>query len=68
MTFQSGAPLPKFSELPNFGELTGCAWDVFGKGDNLGTVNVCYSSSFVAIFFGTYWVNNDTVVNTWSGG
>lgn len=40
MTFQSGAPLPKFSELPNFGELTGCAWDVFGKGDNLGTVNL----------------------------
>jgi len=32
--------LPKFNELPNFEEYTGCAWDVWGKGDQLGTVNL----------------------------
>jgi len=32
--------LPRFHELPSFGGLAGCAWDVWGKGDELGTVNM----------------------------
>lgn len=32
--------LPSFDELPKFHEMTGCAWDVWGKGDQLGTVNM----------------------------
>lgn len=32
--------LPSLKELPNFKELPGCAWDVWGKGDELGTVNI----------------------------
>jgi len=32
--------LPTFDELPPFHEWTGCAWDVWGKGDQLGTVNL----------------------------
>ena len=32
--------LPSFDELPRFHEFTGCAWDVWGKGDQLGTVNL----------------------------
>ena len=32
--------LPSFDELPKFHEMTGCAWDVWGKGDQLGTVNL----------------------------
>ncbi|HEV7736720.1 MAG TPA: hypothetical protein VGO47_05020 [Chlamydiales bacterium] len=32
--------LPKFHELPMFGGLRGCAWEVWGKGDQLGTVNL----------------------------
>lgn len=32
--------LPSFKELPNFHEFPGCAWDIWGKGDQLGTVNM----------------------------
>lgn len=32
--------LPSFDELPKFHQFTGCAWDVWGKGDELGTVNL----------------------------
>ncbi|KAH9939439.1 hypothetical protein B0H21DRAFT_38796 [Amylocystis lapponica] len=32
--------LPTFNKLPPFHEWTGCAWDVWGKGDQLGTVNL----------------------------
>ena len=32
--------LPNFDELPKFHEMAGCAWDVWGKGDQLGTVNM----------------------------
>ncbi|KAI5116416.1 hypothetical protein M0805_008491 [Coniferiporia weirii] len=32
--------LPSFDELPCFHEFTGCAWDLWGKGDQLGTVNL----------------------------
>ena len=32
--------LPKFDELPNFHQYTGCAWDVWGRKDELGTVNL----------------------------
>ena len=32
--------IPTFDELPNFKNLTGCAWDVWGKDDQLGTVGM----------------------------
>ena len=32
--------LPTFDELPNFHQYTGCAWEVWGKDDELGTVNL----------------------------
>ncbi|EKM56130.1 uncharacterized protein PHACADRAFT_196184 [Phanerochaete carnosa HHB-10118-sp] len=32
--------LPSFDELPHFHEYTGCAWEVWGKDDELGTVNL----------------------------
>ena len=32
--------LPTFDELPNLQNYTGCAWDVWGKGDQLGTINM----------------------------
>ncbi|KIJ31836.1 hypothetical protein M422DRAFT_185389 [Sphaerobolus stellatus SS14] len=32
--------LPSFDKLPSFGGLPGCAWEVWGKGDELGTVNL----------------------------
>ena len=32
--------LPKFDELPAFKEFSGCAWEVWGKDDELGTVNL----------------------------
>ncbi len=38
-TFDS-KPLPSFDELPNFHQYTGCAWSVWGEGDELGTVNL----------------------------
>jgi len=37
----SSKNLPSFNELPDFNkELKGCAWEVWGKGDQLGTVNL----------------------------
>jgi hypothetical protein len=32
--------LPSYDELPNFKNFPGCAWDVWGKDDQLGTVNL----------------------------
>ena len=32
--------LPTFDELPPFKDFTGCAWEVWGKDDQLGTVNL----------------------------
>ena len=32
--------LPTFDQLPSFHGFTGCAWDVWGKNDQLGTVNL----------------------------
>lgn len=32
--------LPLFHELPSFAGLPGCAWKVWGEGDELGTVNL----------------------------
>lgn len=36
----SSRKLPTFDELPNFHQYTGCAWEVWGKDDELGTVNL----------------------------
>lgn len=35
--------LPTFDELPPFKEFSGCAWEVWGKDDQLGTVNLLTS-------------------------
>jgi hypothetical protein len=32
--------LPTFDELPKFHEFNGCAWEVWGKNDELGTINL----------------------------
>ena len=32
--------LPAFDELPPYKNFTGCAWEVWGKDDQLGTVNL----------------------------
>ncbi|KAL5528940.1 hypothetical protein ACEPAG_4914 [Sanghuangporus baumii] len=32
--------LPDFDELPRFHEFAGCAWDLWGAGDELGTINL----------------------------
>ncbi|KAG2108020.1 uncharacterized protein F5147DRAFT_180356 [Suillus discolor] len=32
--------LPTFDELPSFHDFKGCAWDVWGKDDELGTINL----------------------------
>ncbi|KAG1731201.1 uncharacterized protein EDB91DRAFT_1252264 [Suillus paluster] len=32
--------LPSFDELPSFHDFKGCAWDVWGKDDELGTINL----------------------------
>lgn len=32
--------LPSFDELPKFHDFNGCAWDVWGKDDELGTINM----------------------------
>jgi len=32
--------LPTFDELPHYKNFPGCAWDVWGPGDQLGTVNL----------------------------
>lgn len=36
----AGKPLPAFDELPPFKNFPGCAWDVWGPDDQLGTVNL----------------------------
>lgn len=36
----TGRTLPTFDELPLFKDFTGCAWEVWGKGDQLGTINL----------------------------
>lgn len=32
--------LPTFDELPNYLDYTGCAWGLWGKDDQLGTINM----------------------------
>lgn len=32
--------LPTFDELPHYKDFAGCAWGVWGKEDQLGTVNI----------------------------
>ncbi|EJD06154.1 uncharacterized protein FOMMEDRAFT_119688 [Fomitiporia mediterranea MF3/22] len=32
--------LPTFDELPKFNDFAGCAWTVWGEGDELGTINL----------------------------
>ena len=32
--------LPTYDELPHFKNYKGCAWEVWGKDDQLGTVNL----------------------------
>ena len=39
MPLPSG-PLPSFDELPSFRNFPGCAWDVWGTDDELGTINL----------------------------
>ncbi|KAI0373444.1 hypothetical protein BV20DRAFT_736799 [Pilatotrama ljubarskyi] len=36
----SESALPTFDQLPKFRDCTGCAWEVWGKDDQLGTVNL----------------------------
>ncbi|KAI0074694.1 hypothetical protein K474DRAFT_1511992 [Panus rudis PR-1116 ss-1] len=36
----SDRKLPTFDELPKFKHFSGCAWDVWGKDDELGTINL----------------------------
>ncbi|EIM82290.1 uncharacterized protein STEHIDRAFT_102776 [Stereum hirsutum FP-91666 SS1] len=33
-------PLPSFDELPKYRNFVGCAWDVWGPNDQLGTINL----------------------------
>ncbi|PFH53528.1 hypothetical protein AMATHDRAFT_38738 [Amanita thiersii Skay4041] len=35
-----GKRLPKFDELPKYKNLPGCAWEVWGSEDHLGTINL----------------------------
>lgn len=35
-----GRVLPTFDELPSFHDFKGCAWEVWGKDDELGTINL----------------------------
>ena len=37
---ETGAKLPTFDELPSFRSYAGCAWNVWGPDDQLGTVNL----------------------------
>lgn len=37
-------PLPDYHELPSKGGWPGCAWDVWGPGDQLGTINLLTES------------------------
>jgi len=34
------AELPLYDELPKFKDIPGCAWEVWGKDDQLATVNL----------------------------
>ncbi|KAI0956554.1 hypothetical protein AcW1_005205 [Taiwanofungus camphoratus] len=36
----SSSHLPSFDELPKFHNFNGCAWEVWGKDDQLGTINL----------------------------
>lgn len=36
----TAAPLPDYHELPSHGGWPGCAWGVWGPGDQLGTINL----------------------------
>ncbi|KAJ9473946.1 hypothetical protein PHBOTO_004033 [Pseudozyma hubeiensis] len=38
------APLPDYHQLPSEGGWPGCAWDVWGRGDQLGTINLLTES------------------------
>ena len=40
----SEKPLPTFDELPAYKNFPGCAWDVWGPDDQLGTVNLLTES------------------------
>ena len=39
-TMASISKVPTFDELPGFKDFSGCAWEVWGKDDQLGTVNL----------------------------
>lgn len=40
MQSEIGSGLPTFDELPSFHDFKGCAWEVWGKDDELGTINL----------------------------
>lgn len=40
LTVMTDKKLPSFDELPKFHNFSGCAWDVWGRDDELGTVNL----------------------------
>lgn len=40
VTTSASRVLPSFDQLPKFHELNGCAWGVWGKDDELGTINM----------------------------
>lgn len=40
LTLMSDRKLPSFDELPDFKGKPGCAWDVWGRDDQLGTINL----------------------------
>ncbi|KAF8437506.1 hypothetical protein L210DRAFT_2330577 [Boletus edulis BED1] len=39
-TVSESKALPTFDKLPKFHEFSGCAWEVWGKDDQLGTINL----------------------------
>lgn len=55
--------LPKFDELPLFKGKPGCAWDVWGPDDQLGTINLLTpdvvkraASEEIQCVFGLHWM------------
>ena len=40
MTTAGTRQLPAYDELPKFKDFSGCAWEVWGKDDQLGTINL----------------------------
>jgi len=38
--YNDGVELPNFDDLPHFKDFAGCAWSIWGEGDQLGTVNL----------------------------